>query len=262
MLAKTCVLVASLLLAPLAAVTASAQDFVDYRAPTEKKQEHGRPPEDSARPGETFFYRGVEAESKGDPRLAAGMFRVSASWAYKAAQYNLGVMYTKGEGVPQDKALGLAWLALAAERSEDAAYAAARDAAYADMTSDEFARANTLWRDLRKTYGDASALKRARNRWLQSRAAMTGSHVGGGTGPVAVGGRTGQATRNIAQTNSFSITGAGAVDASIAYRQLIESDNPYDVRFKERKGTVTVEDVIPIGDGVDLPLQHTQYRFI
>lgn len=262
MLAMQRVFVASLLLLPLAAVTASAQDFVDYRAPSEAKQEHGRPPEDSARPGETFFYRGVEAALKGDSRLAAGMFRVSASWAYKPAQYNLGVMYFKGEGVPGDKALGMAWFALAAERSEDAAYAAARDAAYADMSADEFARANVLWRDMRKTYGDETALKRARNRWLQSRAEMTGSRVGGGTGPLAVGGRTGQATRNIWQTTSFSITGAGAVDGSIAYRQLRASDNPYDVKFKEQKGTVTVEDVIPAGDDATLPSQHKQFRFI
>jgi len=262
MLAIQRAFVASMLLLPFAAVTASAQDFVDYRVPSEVKQEHGRPPEDSARPGETFFYRGVEAASKGDPKLAAGMFRVSASWAYKPAQYNLGVMYFKGEGVPRDKALGMAWFALAAERSEDAAYAAARDAAYADMSADEFAQANVLWRDMRKTYGDASALKRARNRWLQSRAEMTGSRVGGGTGPLAVGGRTGQATSKIWQTTSFSITGAGAADGSIAYRQLRATDNPYDVRFKERKGTVTVEDVIPAGDGGSPPEQHKQFRFI
>ena len=246
----------------IAAATASAQDFVDYRTPRESRQEHGRPPEDSARPGETFFYNGVEAESKGDPKLAAGMFRVSASWAYKPAQYNLGVMYFKGDGVAQDKALGMAWLALAAERSEDGAYAAARDAAYADMTTDEFARANVLWREMRKTYGDASALKRARNRWLQSRAAKTGSHVGGGTGPLAVGGRAGQPTRNTAQTASFSITGAGAVDASIAYRQLLESDDPYNVKFKERKGTVTVEDAIPIGDDAQPSSPRRQFLLI
>lgn len=262
MVAKKRVVVAALLFAPLASITTSAREFVDYRAPREAKQEHVRPPEDSARPGETFFYRGVEAELKGDAKLAAGMFRVSASWAYKPAQYNLGVMYFKGEGVPQDKALGMAWFALAGERGEDAAYAAARDAAYAEMSADEFARANELWRDLRKTYGDATALKRARNRWLQARSEKTGSRVGGATGPLAVGGRTGQATPKIWQTTSFSITGAGAIDGSIAYRQLIESDNPYDVRFKERKGSVTIEDIIPIGDGMDLPSQPRQFRFI
>ena len=250
MLAKNVLTRWLLSLLPIAAATASAQDFVDCRTPQESRQEHGRPPEDSARPGETFFYDGVEAESKGDPKFAAGMFRVSASWAYKPAQYNLGVMYFKGEGVARDKALGMAWFALAAERSEDGAYAAACDAAYADMTAEEFARANALWREMRKAYGDASALQRARNRWLQSRAAKTGSHAGGGTGPLAVGGRTGQPMRSTAQTASFSITGAGAVDASIAYRQLLESDDPYDVRFRERKGAVTIEDVIPIGDDV------------
>ena len=76
------------------------------------------------------------------------------------------------------------------------------------------------------------------------------------------GGRAGQPTRNTAQTASFSITGAGAVDASIAYRQLLESDDPYNVKFKERKGTVTVEDAIPIGDDAQPSSPRRQFLLI
>ena len=198
-------------------------------------------------------------------RFAGNMFRVAASWAYKPAQYNLGVMYFNGEGVPQDKALGMAWLALAAERSEDHDYARARDSAYAKMTDEEFAHANDLWREMRGTYGDATALKRARTRWIQVRNGRTGSHLGANTDPVLVGGRN-KFGRNAAKGSAltethygFGVTGPGAIDASIAYRQLLESDNPYDVKFKQKKGTVTVEDLIPLGDGIQRPTRYKQF---
>jgi hypothetical protein len=254
---------------PLLATTAQAQDFTDFRSDKSRMQGDGVAPEDSARPGESFFYKAARAESKGDTRFATNMFRVSASWAYKPAQYNLGVMYFNGEGVAQDKALGMAWLALAAERSEDRDYARARDSAYAQMSDEEFARANVLWREMRGTYSDAIALKRARNRWIQVRNGRTGSHLGANTGPVLVGGRN-KFGRNTALGGSalteshygFGVTGPGAIDASIAYRQLLESDDPYDVKFKQEKGTVTVEDVIPIGDGVQRPPQRKQFLFI
>jgi hypothetical protein len=246
----------------LAATAATAQEYSDYRGEGRTRPEHGTSPGDSARPGERFFYRAVEAEKRGDTGFAADMFRVAASWAYKPAQYNLGIMYFKGEGVAQDKALGMAWLALAAERSEDHAYAAARAVAYAEMSADEFARANVLWREMRRTYGDATALRRAQNRWLQTRAEMTGSRVGGGTGPLAVGGRTGVSNPRTKMVTAFDIQGAGTADGTLAYRQLRESDNPYDVKFKEPSGTVTVEDVIPIGDDVQHPPQHRRFRFL
>ena len=246
------------------AMTAQAQDYIDYRSEQGRMQSEAIAPEDSARPGETFFYKGAHAELKGDTRFANDMFRIAASWAYKPAQYNLGVKYFKGEGVPQDKALGMAWLALAAERSEDEYFARARDLAYTQMTDEEFERANDLWREMRKTYGDATALKRARTRWIQVRNSRTGSHLGAGGAPVLVGGRSkfGRKPEGKALTEShygFGVTGAGAVDASVAYRQLLESDNPYDVKFKEAKGTVTVEDVIPLGDDIQRPTRHRQF---
>jgi hypothetical protein len=213
-------------------------------------------PEDSARPGESFFNRAVTALSKEDYGFAVNMYRVSASWAYKPAQYNLGVMYFNGEGVPADRALGMAWLALAAER-DDKAYAAARDTAYAKMSSEEFERANALWREMRGTYGDERALKRAKARWLQVRRAATGSHLGEGTGHLSVGGKSGvgrnyglQGSTLADSRSAFGILGAGSVDGSEAYARLRQSDNPYDIKLKQQSGTATVKDIIPIGDGV------------
>ena len=51
------------------------------------------------------------------------------------------------------------------------------------MSDEEYAKANAVWRELRKDYGDEVALKRAKNRWRQVRSEATGSHVGGATGP-------------------------------------------------------------------------------
>jgi hypothetical protein len=241
-------------------LAASAFDPMLNRNTT--SQTRGAPPSESARPGETFFAKGVTAVRKDDYAFAINMYQVSASWAYKPAQYNLGVIYTKGEGVPEDKPLGLAWLALAAERG-DKDYIAARDLAYSRMTDEEYARANVIWRDLKKTYADEVALKRAKRRWVQVRNEATGSHVGGGTGPVLVGGRDTSgmtvvsnpdkpmaAKANTSTNTAFGITGGGAVDGSIAYRQMRESDNPYDPKFREPEGQVDVGDVIPVGDDV------------
>jgi hypothetical protein len=242
-------------------LAASAFDPMLNNGATSHMQ-RGSTPRESARPGETSFARGVAAVKNNDYEFAVNMYQVSASWAYKPAQYNLGVIYTKGEGVSEDKSLGLAWLALAAERG-DKDYVAARDLSYSRMTDEEYARANAIWRDLRKTYGDEVALKRAKQRWVQVRNEATGSHVGGATGPMVVGGRDASGMRvvsdpehpTVAKANSSTstaagITGPGAVDGSIAYRQMRESDNPYDPKFREPEGQVEVGDVIPVGDDV------------
>lgn len=74
-------------------------------------------PESDGRPGVKFFTLGMQAFRKGDYRHAVDMYKVAASWAYKPAEYNLGVMYFKGQGVPVNRALGAAWMVLAAERA-------------------------------------------------------------------------------------------------------------------------------------------------
>jgi hypothetical protein len=134
-------------------------------------------PEADARPGEYFFLRGASAFRKKDYPFAIQMYEVAASWAYKPAEYNLAVMYARGQGVPADLSLGLAWMALAAERNEQR-YVDGREAIYAEMTKEQFDQANVTWRELKKTYGDEVALRRAKARWAEVRARATGSHVG------------------------------------------------------------------------------------
>jgi len=222
-------------------------------------------PEDDGRPGEKYYFDAVRAVTRKDFGFAVDMYEVSASWAYKPAQYNLGVMYLKGEGVPVDRPRAMAWFALAAERG-DADYVQARELLYADLGKDEFAHANEIWRELKTTYGDDTALARAKMRWAHVRAEMTGSPVGspgnlkvgsasGGVHPVRLG-PTGRSEVNGFASAAFGVLGGSSEDGSIAYRQLRESDNPYDPKFEWRTspnpvGTVTVDPIVPSPGGAE-----------
>lgn len=55
-------------------------------------------PEDNARPGEHYFGLAVDAIKHKDFAFAIDMYKVAASWAYKPAEYNLAVMYARGQG--------------------------------------------------------------------------------------------------------------------------------------------------------------------
>jgi hypothetical protein len=216
----------------------------------------------SAKPGEAFFAQGVKAVRLNDFSYAVDRYEVAASWGYKPAQYNLGIIYFNGEGgTPINRALAMAWFALAAERGEKK-FVDARELAYSEISAEEFAEANELWREMKKTYADDVALDRAKRRWVEVRNAATGSHVGGGTGELAIGSRNMNNANVYKDTPTHSpvpiansithtpagVTGAGAVDGSIAYRQLRATDNPYDPRLNPATGEVTVRDLVPVGD--------------
>ena len=206
---------------------------------------HFNTPEADGRPGVKFFTLGVQAFRKGDYRHAIDMYKVAASWAYKSAEYNLGVMYFKGEGVPVDRARGAAWMVLAAERGTPA-YVHARDLMVTVLSKAEFARTDAIWNELKGTFGDAVALRRAKAQWAWVKAHQTGTRVGGTVGELRVGvldtGRHGPPPPNAVATSSMALLRGGAVDGSLAYRQFQQSDDPYAPIFlKNRMGEVTVE---------------------
>ena len=62
------------------------------------------------------FYKGVDAAKSGDFATALREFRPLAEQGIAEAQYNLGNMYRKGEGVPQDDKTAVKWYTLAAEQ--------------------------------------------------------------------------------------------------------------------------------------------------
>lgn len=216
---------------------------------------HFNTPESDGRPGVKFFEYGARAFRRRDYQHAIDMYKVAASWAYKPAEYNLGVMYFKGQGVPVDRARGAAWMVLAAERGQPQ-YVKARDLMVTVLSKPEFARTDELWGELKKTYGDQVALRRPRAQWAYVRTHRTGSRVGGATGELRVGVLDGGHTPvslnasgkpvHVATTAAEILQG-GSIDGSIAYRQFGESDDPYSPVFlKPRNGSVSVEPLQPV----------------
>jgi TPR repeat protein len=207
-------------------------------------------PTDDGRPGEYYFALGVQAVKKGDYEHALAMYKVSASWAYKPAEYNLGVMYLSGQGGPVDLPHALAWMALAAER-DDAQYVRARQLVYSHMSPEQYDQANVIWRDLLPTYGDEAALPRAKSRWREARQNATGSRVGSGAAHVMVGGADG--TPNHMNSPNYDVHDGGHInsnpaelagvhqgDGSVAYQALRSTDNPYDPKVMPVTGQATV----------------------
>ena len=62
------------------------------------------------------FQAGKEAYYRGDYETALKEFRALAEQGDVAGQYNLGVMYANGQGVPQDYQEAAKWYRLAAEQ--------------------------------------------------------------------------------------------------------------------------------------------------
>ncbi len=69
-----------------------------------------------AAPAWAGFDEGVAAYERGDYETALREFRPLAEQGQARAQVNLGLMYEKGQGVPQDDAEAVKWYRLAAEQ--------------------------------------------------------------------------------------------------------------------------------------------------
>jgi TPR repeat protein len=128
-------------------------------------------------PGSYYFTKGNDYFRRDDPSSALHCWEIAAGWAMKDAQYNLGIAYFKGLGVPADRPRGLAWLALAAER-KDAQFTESLAAAWDQVGPTEHDQANAIWRELRMRYADAVALPAAERRFNNEMAQITGSRVG------------------------------------------------------------------------------------
>ena len=117
-------------------------------------------------PGQYFEQKAQFYLHRRDYREALRLFELSGYWANKVAQYNVGIMYFNGIGVPVDKARGAAWLGIAAQAHEDLAEAALQ-AAYAQLSAEQRTRANTIFDELDGKYGDDVALTRALRQYRQ-----------------------------------------------------------------------------------------------
>ncbi|WP_430388738.1 tetratricopeptide repeat protein [Dyella sp. 20L07] len=246
---------------PLGTQVAPPGKVISYKATPDvpiSRTDAFNTPEDDGRPGEYYFYLGALANQRHDYEHAIAMYKVAASWAYKPAEYNLGVLYLNGHGSPVDLPRAMAWFALAAERNETQ-YVYAKQLLYANLTPAQFDEANQIWRELLPTYGDATALVRAKARWREVRYAATGSRVGSAATHLLIGGQVGLNNRNapanydvgnggIIATTPGEITGVHQTDGAIAYQQLRETNDPYDPKFESYllSGTVTVGILTPV----------------
>lgn len=235
-------------------VTMTAPDYGSGVSAGAMSDSHFNTPESDGRPGVYYFDLGAQAFKKGDYRHAITMYKVAASWAYKPAEYNLAIMYFKGQGVPVDRARGAAWMVLAAERG-NSLYVKARDLMVTALTKPEFQQTDEIWNQLKPTYGDEVALRRAKGRWAQVKAGTTGSRVGAAASEyLMVGGApeapsthgsnpsTGAIGAPPAVTGWGVFKGALVTDGSAVYQQFQQSSNPYDPVFlKRHSGSVMVE---------------------
>lgn len=212
-------------------------------------------PTDDGKPGEYYFALGVQAAKKGDYAHAMAMYKVAASWAYKPAEYNLGVMYLSGQGSSVDLPTAMAWMALAAERHEPQ-YVRAKQLVYAQLSKDQFEQANAVWRELLPTYGDDVALPRAKARWREALQNQTGSRVGSSGTRVLVGGASGAPNHMNSpnydvhdgghiNSNPAELAGVHQGDSAVAYQDLRSTDNPYDPKLNPVRGQVSVGELMP-----------------
>ena len=240
--------------------TQSSSKTVPFHDPTADQSdgESGafNTPTSDGKPGEYYFHLGVEATTKRDFVHAMAMYKIAASWAYKPAEYNLGVMYLSGQGTAVDLPQAMAWMALAAERN-DAQYVRARELVYANLTPAQFAKANEIWRQLLPKYGDAAALPRAKARWHEALSNATGSRVGSSAAHVEVGGVAGAANHMSSPNydvhdnghisgNPGEVAGVHQADGAVAFQQLRSTDNPYDPKLSTSSGTVNVGELTPV----------------
>jgi hypothetical protein len=206
-------------------------------------------PEGSGRPGVYFFKKGVKAVERDQYAFALDMYEAAASWGYKPAQYNLSVMYARGQGIPVNLPRAMAWGALAAERG-DSRYVDARDAINRTLDSEQVAAANRILEELKPKYADAIALRRASRRWKDTALAATGSRLGfiGGLKVGAAGSSIASHSVGYEGSAPWEFTGGRQNDASIEYRQLQEGANPYDPKYRARSGTATIGELETIPD--------------
>ena len=120
-------------------------------------------------PGQYFEWKAKFYLRKKDYGEALRLFELAGYWADKVAQYNVGIMYYNGVGIPTDRTRGAAWLGIAAESHESLADAALQ-VAYASLTPEQRDEADAIFRQLDAKYGDAVTLPRALHRFRQDAA--------------------------------------------------------------------------------------------
>lgn len=141
-------------------------------------------------PGFQSYQQGIRDYNEGRLFSARHYFLVAARYGDKVAQYNLGVMYFNGEGLPPDRVRGWAWFDLAAERGYPQMVETALDAW--DLLSEGDREAATAFRaELAEEFGDAVVVPRVARMMERLRRNPTGSRTGHVSGMLQIYDRSG-----------------------------------------------------------------------
>lgn len=119
-------------------------------------------------PGAYYQCAGSREYLKGNIGYAVWLYEAAARWGSKKAQYDLGLIYYQGKVVQPNRALGLAWLRLSAERPEDTQHREVADAAWRAAPAQLRAEASALLAAMMPRYADATARTRALNRFRRN----------------------------------------------------------------------------------------------
>jgi hypothetical protein len=131
-------------------------------------------------PGDYYFCEAGSHFWAGRYNMSRDSLESASRWGSKAAQYALGVMYFNGDHVAANQPLGVAWLAIAAERHAPE-YEQTFVSAYQQLTPEQRAQADAYWRDMTPIYADKVAAVRADKRFNRAyRDLETAVAFGGG----------------------------------------------------------------------------------
>lgn len=195
-------------------------------------------------PGDFNFCLAAQYWREGKREKAAEMLQLAAGWGNKGAQTALGVAYFNGDGIPQDRALGLAWLALAAERQAPTAsglYVSARG----KVDTDEYERAIALYQEMRTTYADDVAAVRADNRYRREIHAIE-SNPAYGSGKCIAGFNDSVFADPNSPEQALGMARTYGCSLAAERRVLTELEQRYQVYTAGWNGRVSVGSVEPV----------------
>lgn len=165
---------------------ALAASIPDALAQSGKKATAGNPTVDpvmlqggflSGHPDLLFRQLALKAYDKGEMRDAFRYFQRAALYGDKPSQGMVGEMFWRGQGVPEDRALGYAWMDLAAERGYRD-FALMRERYWNQMDAAQRERALAEGQAIYAKYGDAVAEPRLAQVLRRSSRSTTGSRTG------------------------------------------------------------------------------------
>lgn len=167
---------AALLLAGLLSVVSCAQ--APARKPPTDPDSAVQIPNTEHIPSKSKMRRAKEAYNAGRYKVAMEYYKLASRWADKFGQFNVGLMYVRGQGVESQPARGWAWLELSAERGYPQ-FVESANKVYGLLDGEQRKRGREiLEEELLPEYGDEVAVERTANYMERKRRNATGSNTG------------------------------------------------------------------------------------